>query len=433
MRRHDAMALPFPAEKPGPCPCPIYERIGDLLKPCLMLQGSYGGVSLAEIENAFGVKRRTAERLRDAVRRALPQVEEVPTSDRVERWRLPPDTLTRAASIDVVELKGLVLAAERLRHDGLPGRADVLDELRLKLSARMTPRVQARVEPDLETLLQATGHAMRPGPRPRLQDGVLFGQRHDLVAFPVGRTWRRPALYGLGGILEASLGDAPFTRQPGFGLRAYAARSFEVFQEEPSEVVWRFPPKLAANARDHHFHPTEQKASLPDGSLELRFTAGGLKEMAWHLFTWGPDVEIVSPSALRDLYASMVRDTLGRLVSWFRSSVARFLDLVQQAEPLGAGQDVVGSFGPAERLRVGVGDVGVNVDRVLELPDAAVHAASELTLGGQRKEALDLVQPRRAGGREVHVPARPLQQPGFHRRRLVGAVVVSEIQRVCAA
>ncbi len=324
----------------------MYDRIGDLLRLCLMLQGSYGGVSLAEIEDAFGVSRRTAERLRDAVLRAVPQVEEVETGERIKRWRLPSDTLTSAASTDVSELKELVLAAERLRHDGLPGRADVLDGLYRKLSARMTRKAQAGVEPDLEALLQATGHAMRPGPRPRLQKGVLeavrdailrcrelrlryrrrsdgrvhettvaphgvlFGQRHYLVAFPVGRTRRLPALYSLGDILDARLGDAPFTRQPDFDLRAYAARSFEVFQEEPSEVVWRFPPKLAADARDHHFHPTEEKTSLLDGSLELRFTAGGLKEMAWHLFTWGPGVEVVSPPALRDLYASMVRDTL---------------------------------------------------------------------------------------------------------------------------
>lgn len=324
----------------------MYDRIGDLLRLCLMLQGSHGGVSLAEIERDLKVSRRTAERLRDAVLRAVPGAEEVPTSERVKRWRLPPDTLARAVPITAPELKELVVAADRLRHDGLPGRADVLDGLYLKLSAQMTPASQRRVEPDLEALLQATGHAMRPGPRPRVQEGVLatvreailccrelrlryrrrsdgrvheatvaphgvlFGQRHYLVAFPVGRTRRLPALYSLGDILDARLGDAPFTRQPGFDLRAYAARSFEVFQEEPSEVVWRFPPKLAADARDHHFHPTERKTELTDGLLEVRFTAGGLKEMAWHLFTWGPDVEIVSPPELRDLYASMVRDTL---------------------------------------------------------------------------------------------------------------------------
>ena len=324
----------------------MYERIEDLLKLCLMLQGSYGGVSLAEIERDFGVSRRTAERLRDAVVRALPQVEEAPTSDRTKRWRLPPSTLTRAAAIAAGELEEIALAAERLRHDGLARRATVLEGLLLKLRAQMQPAALARAEPDLEAMLQATGHAMRPGPRPRLQDGVLdavreailscrelhlryrkrsngrvtmtsvaphgvlFGQRHYLVAFPIARTRRLPALYSLGNILEARLGEASFTRQQGFDLKAYAGRAFGVFQEEPSTVAWRFPPELAADAREHHFHPTEQRTDLPDGSLELRFTAGGLQEMAWHLFTWGPGVEVVSPPELRQLYATLLRDAL---------------------------------------------------------------------------------------------------------------------------
>lgn len=38
----------------------MYEHIEDLLKLCLMLQGSHGGVSLAEIERGLGVSRRAS-------------------------------------------------------------------------------------------------------------------------------------------------------------------------------------------------------------------------------------------------------------------------------------------------------------------------------------------------------------------------------------
>jgi predicted DNA-binding transcriptional regulator YafY len=30
----------------------------------------------------------------------------------------------------------------------------------------------------------------------------------------------------------------------------------------------------------------------------VEFTAGGLREMCWHLFTWGGEVEIVRPKRL---------------------------------------------------------------------------------------------------------------------------------------
>ena len=36
----------------------------------------------------------------------------------------------------------------------------------------------------------------------------------------------------------------------------------------------------------------------------VSFRAGGLMEMCWHLYTWGANVEVVAPVALRDLMKS---------------------------------------------------------------------------------------------------------------------------------
>jgi predicted DNA-binding transcriptional regulator YafY len=32
----------------------------------------------------------------------------------------------------------------------------------------------------------------------------------------------------------------------------------------------------------------------------VRFQASGMKELAWHLFTWGDKVEILAPPSLKD-------------------------------------------------------------------------------------------------------------------------------------
>ena len=37
----------------------------------------------------------------------------------------------------------------------------------------------------------------------------------------------------------------------------------------------------------------------PDGALTVRFRAGGVQEMCWHLFTWGTTVAIMKPVSLR--------------------------------------------------------------------------------------------------------------------------------------
>jgi predicted DNA-binding transcriptional regulator YafY len=43
----------------------------------------------------------------------------------------------------------------------------------------------------------------------------------------------------------------------------------------------------------------------PDGSTIVRFHAGGLREMAWHLFTWGGAVRIIAPEELKETMNSL--------------------------------------------------------------------------------------------------------------------------------
>jgi predicted DNA-binding transcriptional regulator YafY len=92
--------------------------------------------------------------------------------------------------------------------------------------------------------------------------------------------------------------DQSFTRKRRFSLKAYAERSFGVFQEEPFDVVWRFSPKAAADAPQFLFHPTQTFEEQFDGSLLVRFRAGGALEMRWHLVTWGDEVKVVRPKRL---------------------------------------------------------------------------------------------------------------------------------------
>jgi hypothetical protein len=55
-----------------------------------------------------------------------------------------------------------------------------------------------------------------------------------------------------------------------------------------------------------------------------------------------------------------------------------------------------------------------------------MDTAAELLVGEQSEPPLHLVEPRRVGGREVHVEPGVGSQPLHDRRRLVGAVVVAD-------
>jgi predicted DNA-binding transcriptional regulator YafY len=69
-----------------------------------------------------------------------------------------------------------------------------------------------------------------------------------------------------------------------------------------------FRRALAPDARTYVFHPSQTVTDLPDGGVLVEFTAGGLREMCWHLFTWGGEVEIVRPKRL----LAMMREELAR-------------------------------------------------------------------------------------------------------------------------
>lgn len=56
-------------------------------------------------------------------------------------------------------------------------------------------------------------------------------------------------------------------------------------------------------AAEWRFHPTQETRRLPDGRLEVRFTASGWLEMAWHLHCWGESVEVIAPDGLKEMIA----------------------------------------------------------------------------------------------------------------------------------
>ena len=128
--------------------------------------------------------------------------------------------------------------------------------------------------------------------------GFLYGNSHYLVAWSESEEARDFRSFALSNIELVELLDRAFIRGRRFSLREYGERSFGVFQEKPVDVVWKFSPKAAPDAREFLFHPTQVIEEQPDGSLIVRFRAGGLQEMAWHLVTWGDQVNVIQPRTL---------------------------------------------------------------------------------------------------------------------------------------
>ena len=71
------------------------------------------------------------------------------------------------------------------------------------------------------------------------------------------------------------------------------------------DVVLRFSAEAKRDAAAFLFHPSQTMEENADGTLTVRFTAGGIDEMCWHLATWGERVTIEEPARLRRRLADM--------------------------------------------------------------------------------------------------------------------------------
>lgn len=319
-----------------------YSKASDLLRLADMATARFEGVSLQEIAEEFGCDHRTAQRMTRAFEAAFPHAEVKDDEDRRRRWRLPrsdPRWL-QAQGIRDSELAALDMAAQRAERDGSPDDAKRLVALRDRLLAAMPASQARRTEADAEALLEAQGFASRPGPRVlpdvrilsaltealrapftievnytsadgttsvRLLEpyGLLLGIRRYLVARPVGEDGKMRR-FRLDRIRDTRITGQSFARDPDFDLARFSALAFGSFHSDAEYglVEWRFTPEAAPVARQFVFHPEQVMVEETDGALTVRFNASGHLEMAWHLYQWGDQVEVLTPDALREMVAA---------------------------------------------------------------------------------------------------------------------------------
>lgn len=83
------------------------------------------------------------------------------------------------------------------------------------------------------------------------------------------------------------------------------------------------------------------------------------------------------------------------------------------SEPGDRSRDLIRGFYPMEWFGLRVVRINVGADRCSELLRACMRSAAQRVVGEEPEEALDLIQPRRVGGREVQLKARVAQQPAL--------------------
>jgi predicted DNA-binding transcriptional regulator YafY len=299
------------------------------------LAASAEGLTLDEMARDMRVSRRTAERMRDAVFMLFPTVEEV-SDPPSKRWRIRGGLSAFEQAPTSTEMLELSKAATALRAAGEPARAAALEGLERKLKAAMRSTTLNRMAPDLEALVRAETIAVQAGPRPSADEGLLTAIRGAVLAQqPLGFTYSRPGaeprrrtvapcgvMFGRANYLVAADREtgriqtfrldrmSSVAPQDGvavppadFDLGVFASQSFGIYQDEIEDVVLRIAPEGAAEAKSWRWHPTQTFEDQADGGVIVRFRASGMRELAWHLFTWGEQAVILAPERLKAVMA----------------------------------------------------------------------------------------------------------------------------------
>lgn len=323
-----------------------YDKLQKILDLIFLMQAKSQGVSLADIQEAYEVKRRTAERMRDVVERLFrDKLREVQTNSRVKRWTLRDNAASSLVTFSTEELAEIENVRKNYEAEKLQAKADVIKNVLHKMKT-LTGKYKAKVDNELEILLEAESFAVRQRPFCKIDKealgtireaimafksikivyekskeetktyklhpyGVIYGDKHFLVAFdPLDKEKK---LYDLSKIKEISLLDEYFDIEEGFDLKKYAENSFTTYQEEPISVVLKFDSSIADEAKSFYFHPSQKIEENKDGTVTVKFKAGGSVAICWQLFRWGENIQIIEPASLRKQYTKMLEEALSAI------------------------------------------------------------------------------------------------------------------------
>jgi proteasome accessory factor B len=151
----------------------------------------------------------------------------------------------------------------------------------------------------------------RPTVRPYLLEPSLQTHALYLIGFDEERTALRTFKVERMGTVTLT----PRTFEPPDAARTTSAlrAAWDIIaDQEPAEVVLRFTPTVADRVREATWHPTQSVKTEADGSLRWSATVSGTIEIRLWILSWGDEVEVLAPAALRDDVAHTHRRAAGR-------------------------------------------------------------------------------------------------------------------------
>ena len=306
------------------------DRLARLLSVLRILQAhGEAGVSPAEIARRTGMSKRSI--YRDL--RALESELQVPLWSEKGRWGVQPGAFLPPLRLTLPEAMAVFLSARlvtRYADKYEPNLASAFgklgealpDALREHVERTLDDLSQRRVDADFNrhvtdlTRAWAERRVVRFRYRPGRYDGTEREPRvaevepyllepslatHALYLIGLDRTRGAIRTFKVERIVDLALTPEAFDAPEATALATTLRRAWDIIADQPeTEVVLRFAPTVAARVREATWHPSQTVQELDDGSLEWRARVAGTIEIRLWILSWGDEVEVLEPAALRE-------------------------------------------------------------------------------------------------------------------------------------
>jgi predicted DNA-binding transcriptional regulator YafY len=318
-------------------------KTGEIIQLAMLLQNSYKGLCIDDIQEYFECSRRSAERMKALLLELFPdKVEEVQTDDKKKRWRFIKGGMNPYISFTVEDFATLELLKGLTTDDG---QAQRVEEVISKVKA-LTPQKNLRaLDTDVSAILESEGFAVRQYSRIKPDSSVLEKLRNAMLAFkkvkfqyPVNKEIKNITLdpygivisekyylvgyneyvddlrlYLIDKIDDLEVLEEYFEKDEEFSLKKYCENSFGVYQEEPINIILEFDKEISDEVMNYHFHPTQKIKKLENGNVQVKLYTGGQRQICFELFKWGTKVQIKKPEELKTHYKEYLTKILTTL------------------------------------------------------------------------------------------------------------------------
>jgi predicted DNA-binding transcriptional regulator YafY len=281
------------------------------------------GLRVTELADYCGVDRRT-------VYRDLEALEEmgVPVWEDAGRYGIDRESYLSTVRLNLNEAVALFFAARLLAHhsdEHNPNVVSALSKLAAGLPdttisthmARVAEIIRARpLRSDyvrvLDTITRAWADRRKMIIRYRAASAELTERvicpyflevsRSEPASYVIAYDDLRAALrtFKIERVASAEILDESYVIPDDFDPYEHLAAAWGVMDEVEVEVRLHFSPAAAPRVRESVWHHSQRLADTADGGCELTMRVGGIKEIRQWVLSWGADVEVLAPAALRD-------------------------------------------------------------------------------------------------------------------------------------